>query len=132
MRDESVRGWSSSGPINLRERWFKMEAVLEFEVWGFLGLLGAVLTYRILTRQFSLQGLLLRKNGSRSTSPERVQLLAATLALSGRYLAEVFHNPPCGRLPDIDPNWLYVMSGSSAVYVVGKALTTFSTRSKQV
>jgi len=97
MRDESVRGWSSSGPINLRERWFKMEAVLEFEVWGFLGLLGAVLTYRILTRQFSLQGLLLRKNGSRSTSPERVQLLAATLALSGRYLTEVFHNPPCGK-----------------------------------
>ena len=109
-----------------------MEAVLEIEVWGFLGLLGTVLAYRILTRQFSLRGLLLRKNGSRSTSPERVQLLLATLALSGRYLAEVFQNPGCDRLPDIHPNWLYMMSGSSAVYVLGKALTTFSVRPKQI
>jgi hypothetical protein len=72
-----------------------------------------------------MSGLLLRKNGSGSPSPERVQLLLATLAVSGKYLSEVFASPGSSKLPDISPDWLYVLGGSSAVYVAGKALTTF-------
>jgi hypothetical protein len=102
-----------------------MSTILEIEGWGFLGLLGAIMTYRLLTRQVNLSGLLLRKNGSGSPSPERVQLLLATLAVSGKFLSEVFQSPDSDRLPDIGPQWLYVLGGSSAVYVLGKALTTF-------
>jgi hypothetical protein len=106
---------------------FKLDMIriLEIEGWGFLGLLGAILAYRLLTRQINLSGLLLRKNGSGSPSPERVQLLLATMAVGFKYLSEVFSNPGSGKLPDIDAGWLYVLGGSSAVYVLGKAFTTF-------
>jgi hypothetical protein len=99
--------------------------ILGIEGWGFLGLLGAIVAYRLLTRQINLSGLLLRKNGSGSPSPERVQLLLATLAVSGKYVFEVVHSPVHDKLPDIDPQWLLTLGGSSAVYVLGKTLTTF-------
>jgi hypothetical protein len=105
-----------------------MTSILEIEVWGFLGLLAAVVAYRLLTRQINLRGLLQRKNGSDVLSPERVQLLIATLAVSGKYLSEVFRSAGSDKLPDIDAQWLYALGGSSAVYVLGKALTTFRTR----
>jgi len=105
-----------------------MTTILEIEVWCFLSLLGAIVAYRLLTRQINLRGLLLRKNGSGLLSPERVQLLIATLAVSGKYLSEVFQSAGSDKLPDIDPQWLYTLGGSSAVYVLGKALTTFRTR----
>ena len=102
-----------------------MATILEIEGWGFLGLLSAIVTYRLLTRQVNLNGLLLRKNGSGSPSPERIQLLLATLAIGGKYLSEVFQSQGGDKLPDIDPQWLYVFGGSSGVYVLGKALTSF-------
>ncbi len=108
-----------------------MATLLKIEGWGFLGLLGAIVTYRLLTRQINLSGLLLRKNGSGSPSPERVQLLLATLAVSGKYLSEVFQSPGSDMLPDIGPQWLYVMGGSSAVYALGKALTTLRRAQKK-
>jgi len=109
-----------------------MTTTLEFEVWGFLGLLGAIVVYRLLTRQINLRGLLLRKNGSGSLSPERVQLLLATLAFGGKYLSDVFQSQDSGRLPDIDPQWLYALGGSSALYVLGKSYTTFSKRMRKI
>jgi hypothetical protein len=107
---------------------FTMATIVSIEGWGFLGLLGAIVAYRLLTRQINMSGLLLRKNGSGSPSPERVQLLLATLVVSGKYLSEVFQSSNTGKLPDIDPQWLYALGGSSAVYVLGKALTTFRKR----
>ena len=98
--------------------------LLALEGWGFLSLLIAVIAYKILTRQINLSGLLLRKGLSSSPSPERVQLLLATIAMSARYLSSVAHAPN-NALPDIDPQWLYLFGGSSAIYAAGKALTTF-------
>lgn len=109
-----------------------MAKILEIEVWGFLGLLGAIVAYQLLTRKINLRGLLLRKNGSDSPSPERVQLLLATLAMSGKYLSEVFQSQGGDKLPNIDSQWLYTLGGSSAVYVLGKALTTLRTRSQRI
>lgn len=108
-----------------------MARILEIEVWAFLGLLGALVAYRLLTRQINLSGLLLRKNGSGSPSPERVQLLLATLAVSWKYLSDVLQSPHSNNLPDIDPQWLYAAGGSSAIYVLGKALTTFRRTEKR-
>lgn len=109
-----------------------MTKILEIEVWGFLGLLGAIMTYRLLTRQVNLSGLLLRKNGSGAPSPERVQLLLATLGVSGKFLSEVFRSPAGGNFPDIGPQWLYVLGSSSTVYALVKALTTFRRAQKRL
>ncbi len=99
-------------------------SILDYEGWGFLCLLGAILAYRMLTGQINLGGLFLRKGGgnSNSVSPERIQLLLATLAMSANYVTSVV-NTANGRMPDVSPEWLYLMGGSSGIYVVGKALT---------
>jgi len=109
-----------------------MTAILEYEVWGFLGLLAAIVAYRLLTRQINLHGLLKRKNGSGSLSPERVQLLLATMAFGGKYLSDVFQASNSDKLPDIDPQWLYALGGSSALYVLGKSITTFRKRTRKI
>ena len=98
-------------------------SILHFEGWGFLYLLGAMVAYRLLTRQINLKGLFLRKDGSNSVSPERVQLLIATLAMSANYLSSVAHNTG-NTMPDVRPQWLYLFGGSSGIYVAAKALTT--------
>ena len=100
----------------------QVASILRAELLGFLALVGAIVAYRLLTRQISLKGLLIRKNGARAASPERIQLLLASIAMSANYLHSVF-NSTTGNLPDIDPKWLYVFGGSSAVYAAGKALT---------
>lgn len=100
----------------------QVASILRFEVWGFVGLLGGIVAYRLLTRQISLKGLLIRKNRVRAVSPERIQLLLATVAMSANYLHSVLHSQT-GTLPDIDPKWLYVFGGSSAIYAAGKAAT---------
>lgn len=101
-------------------------SILRLEMWGFLALLGATVFYRLLTRQINLSGLLIRKNGARATSPERIQLLLATIAMCANYLHSVITSPT-GNLPDVDPKWLYVFGGSSAVYAAGKAWTELKT-----
>jgi hypothetical protein len=98
-----------------------MTSILHFEGWGFLCLLGALVAYRLLTGQINLNGLLLRKDGTGAVSPERVQLLLATMALSAKYLGEVAHSGG-GAMPNVRAEWLYVLGGSSGIYAVGKAL----------
>jgi hypothetical protein len=98
--------------------------IMHFEALGFLYGLAVVVAYQILTRQINLQGMLQRKDGSGQTSPERIQLLLATIAAAARYAAQVAQAPP-GTLPDIDNNWLYLMGGSSSIYVLHKAWNIF-------
>ncbi|HKF45778.1 MAG TPA: hypothetical protein VKB38_00375 [Terracidiphilus sp.] len=101
-------------------------SILRLEMWGFLVLLGAVVFYRLITRQINLKGLLIRKSGARGVSPERIQLLLATIAMSANYLHGVLTSTT-GNLPDVDAKWLYVFGGSSAIYAGGKALTELKT-----
>lgn len=102
-----------------------MSSILEIEGWGFLLLLAAIIAFRLLTRKINLHGLLHRKNGSGSVSPERVQLLIATIAFAARYLTQVVQSADQHSLPNVDPQWLYTIGGSSSIYVLGKAATTF-------
>ena len=98
--------------------------IMHFEALGFLYGLAVVVAYQILTRQINLQGMLQRKDGSGQTSPERIQLLLATIAAGARYLTQVAQAPN-GIMPDIDNSWLYLMGGSSGIYVLHKAWSTF-------
>ena len=102
----------------------QVTSILDFEGRWFLLLLSVILIYRMLTRRINLRGLFLRKDGSKSVSPERVQLLLATMVISANYLSLVAHASG-NRMPDVSPQWLYLMGGSSGIYVVGKALTLF-------
>src|SRR5271165_5506665 len=98
--------------------------IMHLEGLGFLYGLAAVVACQVLTGQINLQGIIRRKDGTGQTSPERIQLLLATIAAAARYAAQVAQAPP-GTLPDIDPSWLYLMGGSSSIYVFHKAWNIF-------
>ena len=102
----------------------EIATILDLEMRAFLVLLGGTVAFQLLTGRISLRNLLCRKSGSKDPSPERIQLLLATILLSVRYLSSLAH-APANSLPDISPEWLYVMGGSSTIYAAGKAITTF-------
>jgi hypothetical protein len=89
---------------------------------GFLVLLAIILVSRMLTGGISLNGLLGRKDGTSNVSPERVQLLIATLALSAKYVGQVAHATG-NALPPVSQQWLYVFGASSGIYASVKAVT---------
>lgn len=98
--------------------------LMRFEGEAFLGVLAATLAYRILTRRINLHHLLARKDGNGTISPERVQLLMATLALASRYIRDSAHSTG-GAMPDVSTRWLAVFGGSSGLYAGIKAFTTW-------
>jgi hypothetical protein len=90
---------------------------------GLVALAGIIfvelLTGRINTR-YLLHGL--RRDGTRYVSPERIQLLIATLTMALTYLGESVATGHRGRLPDIPESWLVGLGGSQSIYLGGKAL----------
>lgn len=100
-------------------------SLLELELHAFLMLLAAILVFRLLTRKIQLSGLLNRKEDAGRVSPERVQLLLATLAMSAKYLGSVIHGT-AGIMPDVSREWLYLFGGSSGLYASVKAVTTLT------
>jgi hypothetical protein len=94
--------------------------VLHYEVFGFLCVLAAMLVYRALTGRLILTGLLRGKPGSNAISPERVQLLIATLAVSTMYLSRVIHGNGT-VMPDVSTSTLAVFGGSGGIYAAVKA-----------
>jgi hypothetical protein len=99
-------------------------SVLRIEMIGFLGLLGAVIAYQLLTRQIRLDGIFLRPGSKGEVSPERVQLLMSTLLLSMNYVHDVAKSTG-GMMPDVSEQWLYVFGASSGTYLGVKALIAF-------
>lgn len=97
-----------------------LSKMLLWEGTAFLYLLAATVAYRLVTRQIRIGGLLARPGNKSGASPERVQLLVATLALCVRYAMQVAHNTT-GNLPDVDKQWLYLFGGSSGIYATVKA-----------
>jgi hypothetical protein len=104
-----------------------IEQLLRWEGLGFLGLLAALIAFRLLSGKINLKGLLASKNGGPEVSPERVQLLLATLAMCMSYLGKALHGTG-NSLPDISPQMLYVFAGSSTLYASVKAWTTLKSR----
>jgi hypothetical protein len=96
--------------------------ILHFEALGFLYGMLAIVAYQMLTGRIRLSALLSRKGKTdpNQTNPERIQLLLATIATSASYLSEVRQSTST-NLPDIDNNWLYLMGGSSSLYLLRKA-----------
>lgn len=104
--------------------------LLSYEGEGFLFLLSALLAYRLLTRQIDMTGLLVRKEGSpNSVSPERIQLLAATIAVCAKYLLDLSH-ATSNHLPDVPNQFLYLFGASSGAYATIKTAISLASRIK--
>ena len=97
--------------------------VLLLEGRLFLILLAATLVWMMLTRRIATNGLLQRADGG--ISPERLQLLIATVVISGHLLLGVLTTDTT-TMPEIDPGWLYGFGGSGALYAGVKAMTTMA------
>ena len=97
--------------------------ILRFEGLSFIVLLGVLLAYRLLTREINLDGLLRHRRGG-PVSPERVQLLVATIAVSFRFLVAATHEGS-NSLPEVDAATLSVFGASSGLYAAVKALKAF-------
>lgn len=96
-----------------------MDNIVQLVIWEVEGLLLAlfgVVVLRLLTGDINARGLLMKKEGDRSFSPERVQLLLATFAAASQYLAQVLKDHPT-HLPDVPNNWLLLLGGSHALYL---------------
>ncbi len=92
-----------------------LSQVIIWEVWALLFALFATVVLQLLTGQINSSRLLMRKDGNRSFSPERVQLLLATFAAAFEYLSQVLKDP--SHLPEVTPRWIALLGGSHAVYL---------------
>jgi hypothetical protein len=103
--------------------------LLHLEILGFLYALLATVVFQLLTCRINTAGLLSQKGSGGQVTPGRVQLLLATIAASASYLTQVA-NTTNGTMPDFSANWLYVFGGSSGIYAIEKAWTTWNGRNK--
>jgi hypothetical protein len=89
--------------------------LITWEVGLFLLAMFGIVAVQILTGHINTKGLLMKKEGDRSFSPERVQLLLATVAAAFEYLSQVLKDPT--HFPEVSQNWLLLFGGSHAFYL---------------
>jgi hypothetical protein len=95
-------------------------SILRWEGLGFICALIALMAYRMLTRQINLCGLLSDGTEDGAVSPERVQLLVTTIAVSCYVLRGALH-ATTNSLPEVSPAMLGVFGASASVYAGVKA-----------
>jgi hypothetical protein len=111
-------------PNHSQMKFMPVTTILHYEGWGFICVIGAMVAYRMLTRQIDIGGIFGNKDGSPGASPERIQLFLATLSLGATYLGEVAKTTSA-KMPDVSKEWLVVFGASSGLYVSVKGLKTF-------
>lgn len=92
--------------------------VITWEVQLFLLAMLVIVATGLLTGQINTKGLLRKKEGDRSFSPERVVVLLASMATAFQYLSQVVKDS--SHLPDVAQNWLLLLGGSHALYLARK------------
>jgi len=94
-------------------------------VLAFVGALASIVGTQLLNGTINTRHLLWgrRSDGTMYFSPERVQLLLFTIWTALAYLLNVVSNlGHLTTLPDIPNQTLYLLGGSHAVYLGGKAM----------
>ena len=89
--------------------------VVSWEVFCFLIALVGMVIVQILTGQINLAGLFRKKEGDRSFSPERVQLVLVTLATAFQLLSDVAKDP--SKFPLLQQSWVTIFGSSHAIYL---------------
>lgn len=105
-----------------------LATALRYEMLFLLTALIVVISYRLLTRQININGLLADKMSGRAFSPGRLQMLVVTLGIAIYYVAMVFKSQEPGRLPDLPNEFLLALGGSHAFYLSGKAYGLLASR----
>src|SRR5436309_3160368 len=97
-------------------------------VLAFVGGLAITIALQLLTGAINTHYLLYgtRNDGTKYFSAERVQLLVATIAVAFQYLLNAKH-ATSGQMPTLPQGSLEVLGLSNAIYLGGKAWTTFKT-----
>lgn len=110
----------------------ELRQLIAWEVLLFLFVLYGVVTVRLLTGQINTKWLLYgrKQDDTLYFSPERVQLLVFTLGAASYYLSQVLFNAQPGTLPPLSAAWPALIGSSNAIYVGGKAYSTFWLRNK--
>jgi hypothetical protein len=101
--------------------------ILHWEMLGFFWLLAVTLAYRMLTREINLRGLLTDSIHRERVSPERVQLLVASLTISAQYAGAVLRAKG-GTMPDVGTTSLVLLGASSGLYGAVKAFKMLQKR----
>ena len=87
---------------------------------------GLVVGWKLLTGGIVTDGLLASfADGKRRSSPGRLQLLLFTIVAAVQYLSAVWRNSSAESLPAPPQELLAVLAGSQAVYLGGKAVSTW-------
>ena len=83
-----------------------------------------VVAWKMLTGGISLDGLLesVDRNGRRSFSPARAQLLAATIVVAAKYVFVVIQSPQRDALPGLPSEYVAVLGGSQLLFLGGKTI----------
>jgi hypothetical protein len=89
-----------------------IESVIRFELIAILGVLAAIIFYRLITGAIHTTGLLRASDGTPSAND--VQMLALTVAAAGYYLVEATRSAPEGHLPAVPVALLMVVAASHA------------------
>jgi hypothetical protein len=108
-----------------------LEALLKFEVVGFVVALALIVAIQLLTGQINTKGLLNEKVGRKTISPARIQLLAITVGTALYYLTLVTAQPestPSNSLPDLPPELLLLLGGSNVAYLSTKSFVAQATK----
>jgi len=89
--------------------------------------LAAVVLWQIAIGKIPLAGLLDAKDtqGDPSFSPARLQLLIFTVVVAAQYFYKVLAHLGQGSLPSLPAGVVAALGGSQAVYLGGKAFTSF-------
>ena len=98
--------------------------ILQLEMIGFFAGLTALIGYRMLTRQINLSGLLNDGVNQDQVSPERVQLLVATLGVSAQFIGSALHGSGTS-LPHVSVSTLAVFGASGTIYTAVKGLRIY-------
>ncbi|HTB14964.1 MAG TPA: hypothetical protein VK752_25505 [Bryobacteraceae bacterium] len=104
----------------------RLISIARWEVNLFVYGLAAIVALKLLTGQINTRYLLhgMRRDGTRYFSPERVQMLLATIIVALQYLLLVRHAAP-GQMPELPNGSLQLLGLSHVIYLGGKGFTAF-------
>jgi hypothetical protein len=105
-----------------------LREVLIAEMALLLAALAACIFFQIVTRRINTSGLFYGRysDGTQYFSPERVQLLLATLTGASYYFGLVLSQDHITQFPPVPKELLELLGGSHVLYLGGKTFTTFT------
>lgn len=105
-----------------------LASFVKYEIVLLLSAFLVVIIFQMLTGRINMTRLLYDKMDN-TISPSRVQQLIFTMIAALYYLFQSYKNP--GSFPDVPEALLYMMSGSSLLYLGSKARTLISIFTKK-